>query len=156
MTCPLCAGTAWTRVRFMPAGEPPATMILSRCDGCGLHGFRPPTDVPDFRPEPAPPAAGPLAHLHARLEECADPVAALRDAAAGLAPGGAILVTVADSASLGARLLGGAWAGWEPGRQRWVFDATTLRAAIERAGLAAAYVRRAVLHGLLIARAEPR
>jgi len=93
-------------------------------------------------------------HVHGHLEEYADPVAALLDAGARLESGGAILVTVADTQSLGARLLGGGWPGWEPARQRWVFDEPTLRRTIERSGLQVVYVRRALLHGVLIARAE--
>ncbi len=152
--CPVCAGSRWTRLRFVPFGGPDVVMILSRCDGCGLHGFRPRTDDADARPVPDRPAVGETVRWDQSLEACLDPVAELQRSGAHLRPGSAILITVADAGSPGARWLGGAWPGWEPGRQRWIFDAPALRAAIERAGLAAAYVRRAPLHGLLMARAE--
>lgn len=156
MTCPVCDGTRWTRVRFMEAGAPPAVLLLSRCDGCGLRACHAPTDVPDTRPQPESPGSGGMIRYHHLLESFVNPVAELQRAAGRLAAGGAILVTAEDAGSFGARLLGGAWPGWEPVRQRWVFDAPTLRRAIERAGLEPVYVRRAMMHGLLMARAERR
>jgi 2-polyprenyl-3-methyl-5-hydroxy-6-metoxy-1,4-benzoquinol methylase len=75
------------------------------------------------------------------IEHLVDPIAALRRAAAHLSPGGAIVVKVPDisaRALRAARLLarfGRAGVVLHPGSHLYQFDATTLRATMDRAGL---------------------
>ncbi len=77
-------------------------------------------------------AAVTLSHV---IEHLLDPAAALRECARLLAPGGRLVLATPNAQSLGARRFGPAWRGWEVPRHIRVYDARTLRAAVEGAGL---------------------
>ncbi len=69
------------------------------------------------------------------LEHVPDPVDFLREAAARLAPAGAIALSVPDYSSLPARLLGGRWWTLKPEQHIWHFTPRTLGLVAGAAGL---------------------
>ncbi len=72
-----------------------------------------------------------LSHV---IEHVADPVGLLRECLRVLRPGGHMVVTTPNSASLGHRLFGAAWRGLEPPRHLAIFSRTTLEACAAQAG----------------------
>lgn len=70
------------------------------------------------------------------LEHLPDPVAALSDAAALLAPGGRVLIETWDRRSLVARAMRSKWQQATPPSVLWLFDEDDVRRMCDRAGLA--------------------
>jgi SAM-dependent methyltransferase len=69
------------------------------------------------------------------LEHLPDPAAALRDAAALLAPGGSLLIETWDRRSLIARVMKARWQQATPPSVLWLFDEADLRRLCTAAGL---------------------
>ena len=74
-----------------------------------------------------------MSHL---IEHVYDPVALLQEARRVLKPTGTLIVLTPNSQSMGARLYGRDWRGWEPPRHLHIFNLHNMRAMLERAGLA--------------------
>jgi len=69
------------------------------------------------------------------VEHLADPCAALRQAVDALAPGGVLIVTTPNGASLECRLLGPLWEWWTPPGHLTLLSPRGARLLLERAGL---------------------
>jgi len=69
------------------------------------------------------------------IEHVPDPVATLSECRRLLRPGGKLIVVTPNTRSLGRRLFGEHWRGWEVPRHLFVFSPRSLRACAERAGL---------------------
>jgi len=78
------------------------------------------------------------------LEHIHNPLAAARKAYRLLREGGQLRVAVPNGASIGARLLGPLWRGYDPPRHLTVFTHSTLAALVERAGFRGLRVRPAM------------
>ncbi|HYA34880.1 MAG TPA: class I SAM-dependent methyltransferase [Candidatus Binataceae bacterium] len=68
------------------------------------------------------------------IEHVARPAALLGECRRILAPGGVLIVTTPNSASLGHRLFGVSWAHLDPPRHRYIFNASTLGRLAREAG----------------------
>jgi len=73
-----------------------------------------------------------MSHL---IEHVYDPVSLLQEARRVLKPTGTLIVLTPNSQSMGARLYGQDWRGWEPPRHLHIFNLHNMRAMLERAGL---------------------
>lgn len=69
------------------------------------------------------------------LEHCREPLTAMRNAAALLAPNGLLVCDVPNHASAGFRAQGPAWFHTDAGRHLWFFTPRSLRRLAEHAGL---------------------
>ena len=69
------------------------------------------------------------------VEHLSDPCAALREAIDALAPGGVLIATTPNGASLECRLLGPLWEWWTPPAHLALFSPRGARLLFERAGL---------------------
>jgi 2-polyprenyl-3-methyl-5-hydroxy-6-metoxy-1,4-benzoquinol methylase len=68
------------------------------------------------------------------VEHVPDPIATVRECRRILRPGGRLIIVTPNSESLGRRLLGPWWRGWEPPRHFFVFSPTTLLESVRRSG----------------------
>ncbi len=69
------------------------------------------------------------------IEHVPDPIGLLTECRRLLKPGGKLVVVTPNIRSLGARLFGEAWRGWEPPRHLFLFSPKSLRVCAQRAGL---------------------
>ncbi len=79
--------------------------------------------------------------LNHSLEHLPSPLAALRQAAALLRPGGTVYITVPNGESLGLELEGPAWEALCFPVHLWLFDVTTLSQSLRAAGFTNARIR---------------
>ncbi|HRZ25837.1 MAG TPA: class I SAM-dependent methyltransferase [Spirochaetota bacterium] len=68
------------------------------------------------------------------IEHLAEPVAALEKCYELLRPGGKLIVSTPNSRSLGARVFGKFWRGWEPPRHLYVYNPENLSKLVSSAG----------------------
>lgn len=78
-----------------------------------------------------------LAHV---IEHLLDPSSTLRDCLRLLRPGGRLVITTPNAASLGRLCFGRAWVHWDPPRHIHVFTAETLEKLVRQAGFAVSSV----------------
>jgi SAM-dependent methyltransferase len=79
-----------------------------------------------------------LSHV---LEHVSDPIGLLDRVRNHLKPGGIVVALTPNVRSLGRKVFGPAWRGWEPPRHFFVFSLDTLRRCVETAGLEVAELR---------------
>jgi len=91
--------------------------------------------VGDFRTTALPRSAFDLVVLNHVFEHLDDPVLALRRIAQILAPGGHAVLIYPNPESVGARLFGVSWVGWDPPRHLVIPPPRAIRIAALRAGL---------------------
>jgi SAM-dependent methyltransferase len=79
-----------------------------------------------------------LSHV---IEHLVDPLAALGHCARALKPGGRIVITTPNTNSFGRRIFKRDWLHWDVPRHIFIYDANSLRALAEKAGLRVSSVR---------------